>query len=182
MLSLVVTLLLSAEPVLVVAPFEVHSEDPADANLARAMQSLVEADLKAAGVQPRTEDDLDAKHWGKIKGATHVLFGTIARLGGKTKVSARLIQLPNLQVASASLDVGEWNGRQRITHTVLNAFKKPLPMKADELQVDDVLLRAWGDALAAVHDGDPVIAKRKVADVVKRWPAFTPAKERLGQL
>jgi hypothetical protein len=67
------------------------------------------------------------------------------------------------------------------TRAVL-AFKKPLPMKADELQVDDALLRAWGDALAAVHDGDPVVAKQKVADVVKRWPAFTPAKERLGQL
>lgn len=182
MLSLVVTLMLSAEPVLVVAPFEVGSAVPADANLGRAMQSLVEADLKAAGLQPRTEDDLDAKNWGKIKGATHVLFGTIAKLGGKMKVSARLVELPNVQVASASLDVGTWNGRQRITTTVLNAFKKPAPLRLDELQVDDALLRAWGDALAAVHDGDPIVAKQKVAEVVKRWPAFSPAKERLGQL
>lgn len=182
MLSLVVALMLSAEPVLVVPPFEVHSDAPADANLGRALQSLVEADLTAAGVQLRTEDDLDAKQWGKIKGATHLLAGSITKLAGQVKVSARIIELPHAQVASVSLEVGTWNGRQRITTTVLNAFKKPAPMKLDEVLVDDALIHAWGDALAAIHDGDPVVAKQKVADVVKRWPKFALAKARLGQL
>ncbi|MDP1829932.1 MAG: hypothetical protein Q8L48_42110 [Archangium sp.] len=35
MLSLMLTLVLSAEPVLVVAPFDAHSDDAADANLGR---------------------------------------------------------------------------------------------------------------------------------------------------
>jgi hypothetical protein len=185
MLLLVAALLLSAEPVLVVVPFEVMSQDPADANLGRALQSLVEADLKAAGVQIRTEDDLDAKNWGKIQGASHVVAGSIVKMLGKVKISARLIALPNTMVASASLDLldpGEWNGRQRITLRVLNELKKPVPPALGEIGVDDALIRAWGDALRALHDGDPAAAKQKVADVVKRWPLFAPAKERLAQL
>lgn len=185
MLSVVAALLLSAEPVLVVVPFEVMSQDPADANMGRAMQSLVEADLKAAGVQIRTEDDLDSKNWGKIQGASHVVAGSIVHLRGKVKVSARLIALPNTMVASAGLDLldpGQWNGRQRITLSVLNELKKPVPPALGEISVDDALIRAWGDALKALHDGDPAVAKKKVAAVAKRWPLFGPAQERLAQL
>ena len=185
MTSLLLALLLNAEPLIVVAPFEVVSQNPADANLGRAMQSLVEADLKAAGLTPRTEDDLDPKNWGKIKGATHIVAGTIMTLPGKVKISARLIALPNAVVASASTDIltlGDWNGRQRITRAVLDALKRPPPPSMEELRVTDALFRAWAEALQAVHDGDLVVAKQKVADVVKRWPDFAPAKERLAQL
>ena len=185
MLSLVVAVVLSSEPVVVVAPFEVMSEAAADENLGRAIQSLVEADLKTAGVLLRTEDDLDAKNWGKIKGATYLVVGSIMKLPGKVKIGARLIALPNTLVASASTDVlplGEWNGRQRITQVVLKELKKPLPATLEEIHVEDALVRAWGDALRALHDGDPAAAKQKIADVVKKWPSFSPAKERLAQL
>ena len=178
MTSLVVALLLTAEPLIVVAPFEVASDDPSDAHLGRAFASLVEADLKAAGVPLRTEDDLDSKNWGKIKGASHLVTGTIVKLRGQLKIVARMIATPDAMIGSAAIK-NEWNGRLPIARLVLKGLHKPVPAGLIELKVEEALLRAWGDALA---EGDPATAKKKVADVVKRWPAFTPAKDRLAQL
>lgn len=184
MLPLLAALLLSAEPLVVVAPFEVMSADPADANLGRAMQSVLEADLKAAGVTLRTDDSLEPKDGGKAQGATHVVVGSLVALRGQVKVAVRVIEVPNITIATASavLFAGDWNGRQPITLAVLAAFKKPVPLVPVELSVDDALFRAWGAALRALHDGDPKVAKGLVADVVKRWPHFTPARERLARL
>ncbi|HEY1088940.1 MAG TPA: hypothetical protein VGE37_14650 [Archangium sp.] len=50
------------------------------------------------------------------------------------------------------------------------------------LQVDEPVMLAWAEAVDVVHSGDPSVAKKLVADVVSRWPAFTPAVERLAQL
>lgn len=184
MLSLLAAAILCAEPVVVVRPFEVMSSDPADANLGRAMQSLVEADLKAAGLTLRIDETPEPKADTKLLPASHLVLGSLVALHGRVKLAVRVVEVPNTTIATASavLFAGDWNGRQPITNAVLQAFKKPAPLGAEQLRVDDALLRAWGDALHALEKADPAAAKKKVADVVKRWPDFTPAKERLARL
>lgn len=179
MLALVLSMVVSADPVVAVAPFEVTGG--ADARLGRAFASVVEADLKAAGVSVRTEDQLGPKEWGKIKGATYVVTGTIVKLGAKQAITCRMLSVGD-QAAVSSATLKSWNDRAALTNAVLTQLKQSLPAKMAPLQVDEALMTAWGEALEAVHSGDLAVAKKRVADVAKRWPAFTPAVERLAQL
>jgi hypothetical protein len=182
-LSLVTLALLCADPAptLVVLPFQPVTDDPRFAPLSRAVQSVLEADLRANGLAVRTEDDLDASQWGKIKGATHLVVGSVHVMAGRLLISARLVQLPNVNVASAKFSA--WGERKHLLEVLFRELKHAppaLPLRL--LAVDTELMLAWGAALDAVHEGAPGVAKQRVADVVAKWPAFTPARERLERL
>jgi TolB-like protein len=184
MFTVIATALLAAAPVIVVAPFEVNSVDPADADLGLALQSLVEADLAGAGLQSRTEDDLDPKNWGKIKTANHIVTGTIMPMGKRVIVLIKMIEPvggaidTNVKLKGADA----WNERRQFVDGVLKVLALPVPPKLEQLVVTDELVRAWGAALRAIHSGDPKVAKEKVAAVVKRWPDFALARARLDRL
>jgi hypothetical protein len=184
MLSVIGALMLSAAPVVVVAPFEVKSAEAVDADLGLALQNVMELDLAAVAIQTRTEDQLAESEWGKIKGASHLVAGTVSRMMGKLVVSTRLIALKDQQVLAVgkSTSPGVWHTRQPFVSKVLDALALPLPALQEKPELSEELLRAWGGALRAVHSGDPKVAKEKVADVVKRWPQFAPARARLEKL
>jgi TolB-like protein len=149
--------------------------------LGRAMQSVVEADLRANGVAVRTEDDLDSTHWGKIEGAKYLLTGSVISLGSARSLQIRLVGISNpMDVAAVKLR--DLSDRRNVTKMVLHALKKPAPESISQLDVSEELLTAWGEALEALHDGKPDDAHQRVAAVAAKWPAFTPARERLAQL
>lgn len=181
MLSLLTLAILAADPVVVVTPIEWTDGANRLPALGRAMQSVLEADLRANGVSVRTEDDLDSKHWGHIKGARYMLTGSLISMAGNRVLQLRLVEI-SPPLAVASVKVRELNDRRPITNMVLHALKKPAPESVSQLEIDDALLKAWGDALEALHDGKPDEANKLVAAVAAKWPAFTPARERLAQL
>ena len=179
MLALVVALVVSADPVVAVTPFRVSGG--ADPRLGPAFATVVEADLKAAGLSVRTEDDLRSENWGKIKGASFLVVGSIVKLGPRLAITCQLVSVSD-KTAVASAALKSWNERQDLANAVLKGLEKTAPANLSLLQVDEALMTAWAEALAAVQSGDPAVAKKLVADVAKRWPAFTPAVERLAQL
>lgn len=183
MLSLLTLALLSADPqVVVVVPVQVIHADARYAPLARAVQSLIEADLRDNGVPVRTEDDLDSSQWGSIKGASHLLVVSVVPMDGKMMIQGRMLSLPDQIMVSGSRCVG-WNGRDKILRAILQTLKRPLPtVEPRLLKVDDELMFAWGRALDALHDGDPQTAKQRVTEVANKWPSFSPAVERAAQL
>jgi hypothetical protein len=182
MLSLMTLALLSANPqVVVVVPVQVIHADAKYAPLARAVQSLIESDLRSNGVPVRTEDDLDSSQWGSIKGASHLLVVSVLPVDGKMMIQARLMAFPDHNL-SGSRCVG-WNAREKVLRAILQTLERPLPtVEPRLLKVDDELMFAWGRALDALHDGDPQTAKKRVTEVANKWPSFSPAVERAAQL
>jgi hypothetical protein len=183
MLSLLTLALVSAAPqMVVVVPVEVIHADAKYAPLARAVQSLIEADLRENGVPVRTEDDLDSRQWGTIKGASHVLAASVIPMpDGKVMLQARLLALPN-HILGSTRSVG-WNERETMVRVMIQKLGRSLPtVEPRLLVVNDELMLAWGLALGALHDGDPQNAKKRVAEVALKWPTFTPAVERAAQL
>ncbi|MFO0596994.1 MAG: hypothetical protein U0228_16885 [Myxococcaceae bacterium] len=178
MLSLTLLAVLAAEPLVVVVPVEVMAPDGRIQALRLGLQSVLEADLKAAGVPVRTEDDLDASHWGKIQGATHVLICTVMNAGREVALAWRLVELPQEVVGTGR---GAFLDRERVVKGVLTTLGRKAPAYT-LLKVDLELAESWGEALATLKDGEPARARDQVAAVAKKWPAFTPAKERLQQL
>lgn len=173
--------LLSAAPLIVVAPFEVVSPDPADADLGLAIQSLVEHELAAVAIKTRTGAELDAKNPEKLEGATHLVVGTVSRMGNQLFILPRLIELPNRVVATSKLKgPTAWNDRRQFTSAVVEALKVPMPARPDGYDVNEELARAWGAALRA--SGAPKLAKEKLTAIVEKWPRFMPAKARLAKL
>lgn len=178
--ALLAATVLSAAPVVVV-PFDVLSPDPRkQAAFPRALQSLVEADLRGCGVEVRTEDDLDSKNWGKIKGASLIIVGTHLTAGNNLAFTVRAVGVD--QVMAGITRLRAWDDRQAVCKMVLRALGLPMPQAFDQLEVTEALLVAWGEALNALHDGAPAVAREKIAAVAKQWPAFKPATERLAQL
>lgn len=186
MLSLLTLALLSADPapppMVVVVPVQVIHPDKKYAPLARAVQSLLEADLRTNGVPVRTEDDLDSKNWGSIKGATHVLAGSVIPMpDGQVMVQARLLALPDHILGSTR--IRGWNERQMLVRVTTEKLGLALPTVTPRLMsIDEELMLAWGAALDALHDGAPDAAKKRIVAVAAKWPSFTPAVERAAQL
>ncbi|MFT3707245.1 MAG: hypothetical protein QM817_06225 [Archangium sp.] len=180
MLSLVTLALLSADPVVVVGRFEIVNQDASLAPLSRALQSVLEFDLRENGVAVRTDDDLDSSQWGKIKGATHLFVATVVKVGSSMSINARVIKQPN--IVDGVVRAKSLVELDPLVLLVLQKTGTPTPPTLKMLKVNEELLLAWGAALDAVHDGSPEIAKAKVAEVAKKWPTFTPAVERLKQL
>jgi TolB-like protein len=180
MLPVIAATLLAATPLVVVAPFEVTSPDPADADLGLAMQNLMVHELAAVGIKARTED----AELGKLEGATHVTVGTILRVGKQLVVAARLIDpRDNTLLFSTKLKgTSVWNDRRQFTAGIVEALKLPMPARPDGYDVNEELARAWGAALRALKSGDPKVAKEKVSAVVAKWPTFMPAKAQLAKL
>lgn len=179
MLSLLTLSLLAADPLVVVGPFTVT--DKANAPLSRALQSVLEFDLRTNGMNVRTDDDLDVKQWGKIKGATHVAIGYVLAIGAAFRIDVRIVSTTDQLL----LGVGRATGlddREELVHAVFVKTGVPSPMKFTLLKVNKELLLQWGEALEAIHSGEPADAKKKVQAVAAKWPDFTPAKERLQQL
>ncbi len=183
MLPVIAVAMLTAAPLVVVAPFEVKSIDPADADLGLTMQNLMVHELAAVGIKARTEDaELNAE--GKIEGATHVAVGTIIRAGNQLVVTARLIDPRdnNLLFSTKLKGPSLWNDRRQFTSAIVEALKLPMPARPDGYDVNEELARAWGAALRALKSGDPKVAKEKVSAVVEKWPQFMPAKAQLAKL
>jgi hypothetical protein len=141
---------------------------------------VVEFDLRQNGVTVRTDDDLDSSQWGKIPGATHLFMATVVRIGKTVSINGRVVH-PQNQVAGVARSKSMID-LEPFVALVLQKVGLPVPPSLKLLTVNEELLLAWGAALDAVHDGSPDEAKKKVAEVAKKWPNFTPAQERLKQL
>lgn len=178
MLSLLTLSLLAAEPLVVVGPFSTFGQE--NAPLGRALQSVLEFDLRTNGMQVRTDDDLDSKQWGKIKGATHLAIGSVVDTGSTLRLSVRIVGTD--QILRGGAKANGLDDREELVHAVFVKTGVPSPMKFTLLQVNKELLLQWGEALEALHSGDPADAKKKVQAVATKWPQFTPARERLQQL
>lgn len=179
MLTLLTLSLLAADPVVVVGPFTINGKatDPQS----RALQSVLEFDLRANGLQVRTDDDLDSKNWGKVKGATHVAIGSAMMMGAAMRIDVRIVKTVDQELLGTGRARG-LDDREELVHAVFVKTGAPSPPKFKLLKVDQALLTQWGAALEAIHSGEPADAKKKVQAVAEKWPDFGPAKERLEQL
>lgn len=168
-----------ADPLVVVGPFTVS--DPANAPLSRSMQSVLEFDLRTNGMNVRTDDDLDSKQWGKVKGATHIAIGNVLVMGDTLRLTVRIVGTKD-QLLHGGGKANGLDDREKLVHAVFIYTGVPTPMKFTLLKVNKELLMQWGEALEALHSGDPADAKKKVQAVAGKWPDFGPARERLQQL